>query len=1348
MAGLGTLTLDLVARTGNFSQSMKQAGDSAERESKRIEHSIGSAMDSIKGLGAAAVAGITVSSIISSADSYVQLADRIRNATTSAAEYRLVQDRLFETANSTYRALSEAQEVYLGLAGGMKALGYATNDTLDVADSLSFSFVANAARADQAQSAIDAFGKSMAKGKVDADAWISIVTAADNVIADMAKTIGKTEVEIRKLGAEGKISLEDLIKTLAQTRDQNKELADNIKNSAADGWTVLSNSVRRYVGELNDSYEATHKVAAVMGFAAENINTVAVAGGVMAAVMAGRVAQGYAASIAASIEKKAVLQQEQQAELQLMAVQVQRTRQSVAQALTEVNLARAEFNAATTTTARAAANQRLITANMNLAISEKQAAVATSAYTASQVAATGATTALARARQLLFSLTGGWVGLAVTVAGAAASYLMLNKSADDATKALRENGESVSEAIAKYEKLDETSKRVQLRKEKDSLKELTKAYDDTSDKLISMTLNLYRSGEADAQVAKQVSNLAMEYKNGGLDADGLSAKINSLNGITEHGRKIIDDQAKAVNGAKNEMSLQKNMVEQLIPKNDSLAQSHNGVTTAINGQISAQQKLNAEQQSAYDKMKTQLERENYIKVNMEKRGISRERAEFDADLRASAKMGFTNAAGKMPESLRKIGDDVWELEQQTKARKKAEQESLETQKAQTKELGKQAEATKRLIGISGDSGIGKAHVHLQYGGVKKGQRPTLEHMNRVLVDGKKLSSFPITSDIGHRNTGIKGASTNHRGVDFGVSKGRKLTTSAAVRDIKTWFDKNGGGYVSTITYEDGVILEILHQSPEIMGKVKGGATSGTGSAKDELKSYDDAERLAAEQARSRLSLETNIADEVTRIRMNLAEDIKEIDKAGYSDTEASALKAKYHERAENDVAIAQLALKTKVDSYSDYLKTEEQLLRESYAARQVETLNDFEMSKADRKKASDHLLQQLQIEAEAIKRSEDFQVNSAFEAYLNQSEIVVKRYALERDEIAKTYRLTEATRQKLLEANKMGTFQELNNASSVVSQMGLEAAQATMQRMNPQQFAQYQLQNQYSQSSSDLMDAYNNQVSGISQLEDEQQRNAELLAAHEQYLQARAALDEQHAQQEKDLKDAQLDEQLASAEAGFGSLTEMLRKSGDERSGIYRTMLVMEKSAAIARSIMAIQTGIAMASAEPFPANIAAMASVAAATANIVSSIQSVSAGFYDGGYTGDGGKYVAAGIVHKGEVVWSQEDIARWGGVANVESMRLGRSLGGYSDGGVVGSTSTTSFPNIDFSSSQSAPTVNIHTLPGQTADVEWSDGVLEVRMRKVAEDVNKQSWKNLARPSSNESKAIRQHTTAGPRR
>lgn len=76
---------------------------------------------------------------------------------------------------------------------------------------------------------------------------------------------------------------------------------------------------------------------------------------------------------------------------------------------------------------------------------------------------------------------------------------------------------------------------------------------------------------------------------------------------------------------------------------------------------------------------------------------------------------------------------------------------------------------------------------------------------------------------------------------------------------------------------------------------------------------------------------------------------------------------------------------------------------------------------------------------------------------------------------------------------------------------------------------------------------------------------------------------------------------------------------------------------------------------------------------------------FSEGGFTGPGGKYQPAGIVHKGEVVWSQADVARAGGVGAVEALRKG-----YANGGPVG----ISVPNVpslrSIGSASQSPVIN----------------------------------------------------------
>lgn len=117
-------------------------------------------------------------------------------------------------------------------------------------------------------------------------------------------------------------------------------------------------------------------------------------------------------------------------------------------------------------------------------------------------------------------------------------------------------------------------------------------------------------------------------------------------------------------------------------------------------------------------------------------------------------------------------------------------------------------------------------------------------------------------------------------------------------------------------------------------------------------------------------------------------------------------------------------------------------------------------------------------------------------------------------------------------------------------------------------------------------------------------------AAYAQHMNNLAAIDQ-----------ARRDVSLNAISDMAGSTTSIMKDMFGEQSKLYKAAFAAEKAVAIARSIMAIQTGIAQASALPFPANLGAIASVIAATASIVSNIQAVALNFKDGGMVqGPGG--------------------------------------------------------------------------------------------------------------------------------
>lgn len=140
-----------------------------------------------------------------------------------------------------------------------------------------------------------------------------------------------------------------------------------------------------------------------------------------------------------------------------------------------------------------------------------------------------------------------------------------------------------------------------------------------------------------------------------------------------------------------------------------------------------------------------------------------------------------------------------------------------------------------ILGVVGNSGSNPlaekemgVHLDIRYDGKLKGQRISNEHLARIGVGkvGKPLNrnDWKITSDVGLRD--VKNASSNHMGTDFLILKGTKLVNNSdvAISNIETYYqkpkgDKHGGGYVTRITYADGVAIQLLHQDQQMKSLV-------------------------------------------------------------------------------------------------------------------------------------------------------------------------------------------------------------------------------------------------------------------------------------------------------------------------------------------------------------------------------------------------------------------------------------------------------------------------------------------------------------------------------------------------
>ncbi|EOW4545926.1 phage tail length tape measure family protein [Raoultella planticola] len=202
----------------------------------------------------------------------------------------------------------------------------------------------------------------------------------------------------------------------------------------------------------------------------------------------------------------------------------------------------------------------------------------------------------------------------------------------------------------------------------------------------------------------------------------------------------------------------------------------------------------------------------------------------------------------------------------------------------------------------------------------------------------------------------------------------------------------------------------------------------------------------------------------------------------------------------------------------------------------------------------------------------------------------------------------------------------------------------------------------------------------------------------------------------------------AQKDAIITSTTQSMMDSGlsiladgfGQQSGIYKAAFAASKAYAIAQSMVAINAGIAQAANMPFPSNLIAMASVAAQTASIVSNIKAVAdTGFASGGYTGPGGKYQPAGIVHKGEYVFDQASTNRIG-VTQLEALRNGQPL----DATLSKPGFGTGVQNVN-SDNSSQTTIHapieqhFHTPPGVTPD-QMTLSMAQTQKRATTDAIN----------------------------
>lgn len=228
------------------------------------------------GIGAVVLGFVRLSAAVASmADTWSDLSARIGLAIGNMDGSAAVMDRLQKVARRTYSSFETTAESFVRNSSVLKQLGKSTSEQLDFTEALNNALVVSGAKGDRAAMIQEALGRAMAGGALRGQELNTVIQSGGRVAEVLAEELGIGTNQLRRLGAEGKITSEVIYNALVKRMEQLGEQADKMPATIGDGFTLIRNSLLQLVGVYDQANGISEGFAKALVAVADNLKLVA-----------------------------------------------------------------------------------------------------------------------------------------------------------------------------------------------------------------------------------------------------------------------------------------------------------------------------------------------------------------------------------------------------------------------------------------------------------------------------------------------------------------------------------------------------------------------------------------------------------------------------------------------------------------------------------------------------------------------------------------------------------------------------------------------------------------------------------------------------------------------------------------------------------------------------------------------------------------------------------------------------------------------------------------------------------------------------------------------------------------
>ena len=287
---LGQLTLDMILKTGSYTEPLDKATRQTKQQLQDIEKSATKTSDVVQRSFAALGIGLSINEIRKYSDTWTDLNSRVRLAVGPMGDANKVMADLENIARRTYSSLEGSAEGYLLNASALTELGFSTQQQLQFTNALAAGLVASGAKQERAASVTNALSKAIAEGALRGDNWNTVYQTGGEVADALARGLGASRQELDKLARSGQLTADKVVPALIGQLDDLQDKADSMATTVGDAFVQLDNAALRVFGSLAEGSNATGLTSAAILKLAKNLELVVDVAAIAAAIMAGRLA--------------------------------------------------------------------------------------------------------------------------------------------------------------------------------------------------------------------------------------------------------------------------------------------------------------------------------------------------------------------------------------------------------------------------------------------------------------------------------------------------------------------------------------------------------------------------------------------------------------------------------------------------------------------------------------------------------------------------------------------------------------------------------------------------------------------------------------------------------------------------------------------------------------------------------------------------------------------------------------------------------------------------------------------------------------------------------------------------